>query len=71
MEQNLIKLESVLNNSSMEELDLNEACEIDGGIVPVVVGVGAGVIKIAGYVTAGATIAGAGYVAGKWVGRHF
>ncbi|QWG48398.1 class IIb bacteriocin, lactobin A/cerein 7B family (plasmid) [Bacillus mycoides] len=55
----------------MEELDLNEACEIDGGIVPVVVGVGAGVIKIAGYVTAGATIAGAGYVAGKWVGRHF
>lgn len=70
MEQNLIKLESVLNNSAVEELDLNETSQIDGGAVGAVA-IGAGVVKIAGYVGAGATIAGAGYVTGKWAARHF
>ncbi|MEK5326128.1 MULTISPECIES: class IIb bacteriocin, lactobin A/cerein 7B family [Bacillaceae] len=71
MEQKVVNLESVLKNNNMQELDLNESIEVDGGVLPALAGVGAGFLKVAGYVGAGATIVGAGYAVGRWVGRHF
>jgi hypothetical protein len=69
MENKVVNLDSFLTNSStMQELEVKESREIDGGVVPLAA---VGFLTIAKYTGAAAVIGGAGYAVGSWIGRNF